>query len=341
MLMKMKAAVLELVGPIENDPLVVKDVPIPSIRRRQVLVRVAACGVCRSNLHMIEGDWVQYGFPAKTPIIPGHEIVGTVAKIGEDVTLLHEGDRVGIQPLWNSCGVCEFCFTGREYLCESSVWIGEMVDGGYSEYVVANADYVTPVPKGLKDSEVAPLFCPGLTAYGAVKKAELGPGKRVAVFGIGGVGHMVIQFANLYGAEIIAVTRNRLHHVLAKELGASSIVDTSQGDEPGWLKEIGNVDSSIIFAPSSAVLQLAVKATKRGGTIVYGVWGNLGVVPFHDEKKVVGAEVGSRQAMREVLKIAESGRIKCICEEFSLDRANEALQALKAGNIKARGVLLP
>ncbi len=337
----MRAAVLERVGPVENNPLVVKDVPIPSIGRRQVLLRVAACGVCRSNLHMIEGDWVQYGFPSKTPIIPGHEIVGTVAKIGEDVTLLHEGDRVGIGPLWCSCGVCEFCLTAREYLCQSHVWIGQNVDGGYSEYTVANADYVTMVPDGLKASEAAPLFCPGITAYGATKKAELSPGKRVAIFGIGGVGHMVIQFAKLYGTEIVAVSRSLLHQDLAKELGASTVVDTSTGDEAEWLRKIGNVDSSIVFAPSSAVTQLAVKATKRGGTIVLGVWADLGVVPFHDEKKVVGTDVGSRQAMREVLKIADSGRIKCISEEFKLEKANDALKALKAGNVRARATIVP
>jgi len=339
--MKMRAAVLERVGPIENNRLVFKDVPIPIVGRRQILIKVAACGVCRSNLHMIEGDWVQYGFPGKIPIVPGHELVGTVAKIGEDVTMLHEGDRVGIGPLWSSCGVCEFCLTAREYLCQSSVWTGEIVDGGYSEYIVANADYVTIVPAGLKDSEAAPLFCPGLTAYGATRKAELSPGKRVAIFGIGGVGHMVIEFAKLCGAEVVAVSRNSLHRALAKELGASTIVDTSVGDETDWLRKIGDVDSSIVFAPSSAVTQLAVKAAKRGGIIVLGVWADLGVVPFHDEKKVVGTDVGSRQSMREVLKIAESGRIKCISQEFGLRDANDALNALKTGNIRARAVLVP
>ena len=337
----MRAAVLERVGPVERNPLVVKDVPIPSVGRRQVLLRVEACGVCRSNLHMIEGDWVQYGFPSKTPIIPGHEIVGTVAKIGEDVSLLHEGERVGIGPLWSSCGICEFCLTAREYLCQSSVWTGEMVDGGYCEYVVAYADYVTIVPGSLKASEAAPLFCPGITAYNATKKAELFPGKRVAIFGIGGVGHMVIQFAKLYGTDIVAVSRNPLHHALAKELGASTVVDTSTGDEAEWLRKIDNVDSSIVFAPSSAVTQLAVKATKKGGTIVLGVWADLGVVPFHDEKKVVGTDVGSRQAMREVLKIAESGKIKCVCREFKIEKANDALKALKVGNIIARAAIVP
>jgi propanol-preferring alcohol dehydrogenase len=339
--MEMKAAVLEQPKPIEENPLVVKDVPIPSIGRRQVLVQVAACGVCRSNLHMIEGDWIRFGVPAKSPIIPGHELVGTVAKLGEDVKTFKEGDRVGVQPLWNSCGVCEFCLTGREQLCQSSVWTGEMVDGGYSEYMIANSDFVTAVPDSLSDSEAAPLFCPGLTAYGAVRKAELHPGKRVAIFGIGGVGHMVVQFAKLYGAEIIAVSRSSLHHTLAKELGASTIVDISKSDETEWLKKIDKVDSSIIFAPSKAVTQLAVKATKPGGTIVLGVWAELGEVPFVDEKKVVGSVVGSRQAMREVLKIASAGKVKCICEEFRLDKANDALKALKRGDIRARAVLIP
>jgi propanol-preferring alcohol dehydrogenase len=319
----------------------VEEVPIPVIGRRQVLVKVGACGVCRSNLHMIEGDWVAMGVPAKSPIVPGHEIAGRVAKCGEDVDTFKEGDRVGIQPIWSTCGRCEFCLTGRENICRSKQITGETVDGGFAEYMAAEADHVYHLPDNLKDSEAAPLFCPGITAYGAVKKAELGPGKRVAVFGVGGVGHMVIEFARLHGADVIAVSRSSRGLGLAKELGATEVVDLSKGGREDWLQKIGPVDSSIVFAPSTELAQLAVRATKPGGVTVVGVFVELGTLPFVDEKKVVGSVVGSRQDVTEVLRLASDRKIKPLYEEFKLEKANEVLQMLKTGRIRARAVLVP
>ena len=337
--MIMKAALLRQPKPVEEDPLSVEDVPVPEIGKRQVLIRVAACGVCRSNLHMIEGEWVMMGVPAKSPIIPGHEIVGTVVKYGDFVEAFKEGDRVGVQPLWSTCGRCEFCLTGREQICESKLITGEHIDGGYAEYMVANADHVYSLPDNLKDSEAAPLFCPGITAYGAVKKADLHVGKTVAVFGVGGVGHMVMQFASLYGADVIAACRSDQHMALAKELGASKVINVNRGDRDEWLRRIGPVDSSIVFAPSSELTQLAISVTKPGGTTVIGVWVNIGQLPVVKEQKVVGSVIGSRQDMKEVLKLASAGKIKAHCQEFELDRANEVLRMLKAGRIRARAVL--
>jgi len=336
----MKAALLRRTRPIEENPLSFEEVSTPVVGERQVLVKVAACGVCRSNLHMIEGDWLSMGIPAKSPMVPGHEITGRVAKYGHDVDAFKEGDRVGIQPLWSACGSCEFCLSGRENICESKQITGETVDGGYAEYVVANADHLYRLPGNLKDSEAAPLFCPGITAWGAVKKAELCVGKRVAVFGVGGVGHMVIQFARLYGADVIAVSRSNRGLTLAKELGASELVDMSNGDRQEWLEKIGPVDSSIVFAPSSDLAQLAMRATKPGGTTVIGVSVELGLMPFVQEKKVVGTVIGSRQDMNEVLRLASCGKIKPLCNEFALQKANDVLKMLKRGEIRARAVLV-
>lgn len=336
----MKAALLHRTKPIEENPLSFEEVSIPVIGRRQVLVKVAACGVCRSNLHMIEGDWVSMGVPAKSPIIPGHEITGRVAQYGHDVDAFKEGDRVGIQPLWSTCGKCEFCLSGRENICASKQITGETVDGGYAEYIVADADHLYRLPDKLKDSEAAPLFCPGITAWGAVKKAELRVGKRVAVFGVGGVGHMVIQFARLYGADVIAVSRSNRGLTLAKELGASELVDISKGDREEWLEKIGPVDSSIVFAPSSDLAQLAITATKPGGTTVIGVSAELGPMPFVQEKRVVGSVIGSRQDMYDVLRLASDGKIKPLCDEFGLQMANDVLKMLKRGEIRARAVLV-
>jgi len=337
----LKAAVLRKVAPIEVKPLNIDEVPVPALGKGQVIVEVGACGVCRSNLHMIEGDWVKHGVPAKLPIIPGHELVGKIVSVGEGVESVAKGDAVGVQPLWSSCGRCEFCLTGREELCASKNITGETVDGGYAEYVLADANHVYPVPTNMRDSEAAPLFCPGVTAYSAVKKAELNPSKRVAVFGIGGVGHMVLQFARMYGAEVVAVSRGEKHLKVAEELGASLILDPSKVDPVEELKKIGGVDSSIVFAPSSAVVEQAIKVTKLNGTIVVGVWSTLGEFPFPEEKKIVGTAIGSRQAMREVLQLAGAGRIRPVVDEFKLEDANDVLSMLKQGEVRARAVLLP
>lgn len=326
--------------PIERKPLILDDVPVPAADKGQVIIKVEACGVCRSNLHMIEGDWVGHGVPAKLPIVPGHELVGSVVEVGEGVESVTAGEVVGVQPLWSSCGRCEFCLTGREQLCASKNITGETVDGGYAEYMVADANYVYLVPGNLSHSEAAPLFCAGLTAYSAVKKAELSPIKRVAVFGIGGVGHMILQFARMYGAEVVAVSRGEKHLKVAEELGASLVIDSSKEDPVEELKKIGGVDSSIVFAPSSAVVEQAIKATKLNGTIVVGVWSTLGEFPFPDEKRIVGTAIGSRQVMREVLQLASAGKIRSVIDEFKLEDANDVLNMLKQGEVRARAVLV-
>jgi propanol-preferring alcohol dehydrogenase len=337
----MRAVLLRDPKPIEQNPLTIEDVPSPNVGDGQVLVKIGACGVCRSNLHMIEGDWVDHGVPAKSPIIPGHEIAGKIVALGNGVAVFQEGDRVGIQPLWSSCGTCEYCLTGREYLCPSKQITGETRDGGYAEYIVANTAHLYAVPANLNDSEAAPLFCPGLTAYGAVTKAGLAPGKRVGIFGIGGVSHIAVQLARLYGADVIAVTRSSQHLKLAEELGASTVVDVSHGSQVEWLKSIGSVDSSIVFAPSSSMAQLAVKATKLGGTVVMGVYANLGDFQFVEEKRILGSVIGSRNDMKQVLSLAGSGRIKVMYDEFKLEQADKALKMLKKSELRARAVLVP
>ena len=216
----MKAMLLEKPAPIDTAPLHMAELPDPEPGRGEILVKVAACGVCRSNLHMIEGDWVRNGVPAKLPIIPGHEIVGRVAAVGDGVEGLAIGARVGVQPLWTSCERCEYCLTGREQLCPYKEITGETVDGGYAEYLVAKERHVYMVPDSVSDAEGAPLFCPGITAFGAVSKARLAPGRTLALYGFGGVGHMVQQFAQLAGAEVTVVARSAGHLALAKKLGA-------------------------------------------------------------------------------------------------------------------------
>jgi propanol-preferring alcohol dehydrogenase len=335
----MKAVVLESLRPIDQGPLVIRDVETPTPGAGQVLIKVAACGVCRSNLHMIEGDWASGGNPSHLPIIPGHEVVGTITELGVGVTHLSVGDRVGVMPLWSTCGYCEFCLSGLDQLCQVKEITGETVDGGYAEYMVGTAAHTHVLPDALDFQDAAPLFCPGITAYGSVTKARLTPGKKVAVFGIGGVGHVVLQMAGLTGAEVFAVSRGRNHLELSEELGATSI-DAGREDPGEALQRVGGVDASIVFAPSDAVVDQAIRATRPGGIIVIGVNAGIEVLPFAQEKMVVGSLLGTRQQMREVLQLAAAGKIKAQCQPFALDEATEALTELKAGNVRARAVLM-
>ncbi len=337
----MKAVVLTTPSPLENDPLRIEEVEDPTPGTGEIVIKVGACGVCRSNLHMIEGDWVGAGVPAKTPIIPGHEVVGSVTAVGPSVSHLQVGDRVGVQPLWSTCGVCAYCMSGDEQLCQVKQITGETVDGGYAELMLANAAHAYVLPDSLPDVEAAPLFCPGITAYGAVAKARLSPAKSVAVFGVGGVGHVALQFARLTGARTIAVSRARQRLELSERLGASRVLDASRGDAGTVLRRGGGVDAALVFAPSNDAVRQAIEATKPGGIVVIGVNAEIGPFPFVDEKTIVGSLLGSRQMMREVLQIAGEGRVRVVAESYPLSQAAQALGRLKRGEVAGRLVLVP
>jgi alcohol dehydrogenase, propanol-preferring len=336
----MKAMLLQKPAPIDTEPLHLAELPVPKPERAEILVKVAACGVCRSNLHMIEGDWVRNGVPAKLPIIPGHEIVGRVAAVGDGVEGIAIGARVGVQPLWTSCERCEYCLTGREQLCPSKQITGETVDGGYADYLVAKERHVYIVPESVSDAEGAPLFCPGITAFGAVSKARLAPGRALGLFGFGGVGHMVQQLAQLAGAEVAVVARSAGHLALAKKLGAARTIDSSKADAVDVLRKSGGVDAAIVFAPSTALLREAIRATKPGGVIVVGALADVGELPFVEEKTVVGTLLGSRQQMHELLRLAGEGKVRAVVETLPLERAGETLRRMKRGEIEARAVVV-
>lgn len=322
----MKAMILEKIGRIEDKPLHMVDLQEPSIEGSELLVKIITCGVCRSNLHLIEGDWIKYGIPPKLPIIPGHEIIGEVASVGEGVKHFREGDRVGIQPLYSSCLNCEYCLSGNEHLCNERRIVGDTENGGYAEYIKVNELFAYRVPDNI-DDKAAPLFCPGVTAYRAVKMAMPQPNERIGIFGVGGVGHIAIQIAKLYGADVIAITRSKLHQELAYKLGAKIGYDES------------NLDKAIVFAPSNDAIKMAIKSVKKGGIIVLGVFGSIDEFMFVDEKIIKGSVIGSRKDMKDVLDLASKGLIKIITEEFRLDDANEVLKRLKDGLIEGRAVL--
>ncbi|MFQ5920575.1 MAG: alcohol dehydrogenase catalytic domain-containing protein [Nitrososphaerales archaeon] len=333
---------LKKTAPIETKPLAPSDLPTPTIGRNDLLVKIKTCGVCRSNLHIIEGDWLKYGIPPKLPIIPGHEIVGVVESAGEDVEarIFDKGTRVGIQPLYNSCRMCDYCTTGREHLCDYRQITGDTEDGGYAEYIKVSADFAYRVPDRIDDTHAAPLFCPGVTAYRAVKQAEPAPGKRIAIFGIGGVGHLALQIAKLFGAKTAAVTRSKLHLDLASKLGADEVLSSTEEDVAESMKRTGYADSALVFAPSQNAIRQAIRSVKKGGTIVMGVFGAIGDdFMFVDEKVIKGSVIGSRKDMNDVLNLASEGRIEVVCETFPLGQANEVLDKLKHGRVEARAVL--
>jgi propanol-preferring alcohol dehydrogenase len=334
----MKCMLLCKTASIESSPLKYSDVEIPKIGPEEILIKVNACGVCRSNLHMIEGDWLDMGVPAKLPIVPGHEVTGTVDEVGDKVNSFVVGDKVGVQPLYDSCGNCEPCLTGHENICNKVEITGETVDGGYAEFMRAVEVHAYHLPDNLDPVSAAPLFCPGLTAYKAVKLAEPLVGKSVAVFGIGGVGHMAVQFAKLSGARVIGVSRGGNHLKLAREVGADSVVSSSQKD---FADAVGTVDSSIVFAPSDEYLSLATKVTKKNGIIVIGVRGNLRDFPFTKEIIIKGTAIGTRIDMQNVLKIASQGLVHVKVNVSSLSEANNILLGLKKSEIYGRAVLVP
>jgi alcohol dehydrogenase, propanol-preferring len=342
---KMQAMVLTKLAPIETRPLKLMSIEKPTIKGRTGLIlEIEACGVCRSNLHLIEGDWKKYGAPSHLPVVPGHEVVGVVKKIGDGVKKVKVGDRVGIQPLFSSCLQCEYCVSSRENLCESAEITGETVQGGYAEYISALEEFVTPIPDNFDSAHAAPLFCPGITAYKAVKASEPMAGKTVGIFGIGGVGHLAIQLAKMYGARVVAVSRARKHIDLSKKLGVDNVVVYQDPDEQ-FLKNLrdeeGLLDSVIVFAPSDKVIDAAIKSVKKGGIVVLGVRGNIANFPTFEEKIVKGSVIGTRKDMADLVKMASSLGLQVIIETHRLAEANEVLHRLKRSEVEARAVLIP
>lgn len=342
---KMQAMVLSKLAPIETRPLKMMSIDKPPIKGKNgLLLEIEACGVCRSNLHLIEGDWKKYGSPSSLPVVPGHEVVGVVRQVGSGVKKVKIGDRVGIQPLFSSCLHCEYCALGRENLCESAEITGESVQGGYAEYISAVEEFVTPIPDNLDSEHAAPLFCPGITAYKAVKASEPEAGRTLGIFGIGGVGHLAIQLAKMQGSRVVAISRAKKHLDLSKKLGADSAIvyqDSHEQFLKNLKKEEGLLDSAIVFAPSDKVIDTAIKSVKKGGVIVLGVLGNVVNFPTFEEKIVKGSVIGTRKDMADLVKLAGSSGLKVVIETRRLSEANEVLARLKKSQVEARAVLVP
>jgi alcohol dehydrogenase, propanol-preferring len=327
----MRAWRVERPGPAATGPLTLADVQVPTPADGELLVRVRACGVCRTDLHVAEGD-----LPVHRPgVVPGHEVVGVVARAAGDFAV---GDLVGIAWLRHTCGTCRFCRRGRENLCPSSRYTGWDVDGGYAEYAVVPAAYALPLPGGYTDSELAPLLCAGIIGYHALLRAELPAGGRLGVYGFGGSAHLAAQVALAQGATVHVVTRNPAAQALALSLGAAS-ASADAPPEP--------LDSAIIFAPAGTLVPRALTALDRGGTLALAGIHLTDVPPLNyqehlfQDRQVRSVTSNTRAQAREFLALAEKHRLSVSTTDYPLATADRALLDLAEGRVTGAAVLMP
>lgn len=337
----MKAALLHAY----KQPLRIEEVPAPVPGPGEVLVRVEACGVCHSDIHLADGDWDMLKTIVKLPLILGHEVAGTVAAVGEGVDGFSNGDRVGVPWIHWTCGECEYCLIGRETLCLKQRITGATVDGGYAEYLTAKATHVARIPSVLNAEEAAPLMCAGLTVFKALKSSGIRPGERLAVFGIGGLGHLAVQIARKMGVEVCAVdiSEDKLH--LAQEYGAQWTIDATSAQAHKQAKAFGGVHVAMVTSASRAAYESAMRFLRRGGTLaVVGMSEPFTVSPVamvSGETRIIASAVGTREDLRELLDLAAGGGVRCRVESRPLDDADEVFREIKRGAVLGRVVLKP
>jgi alcohol dehydrogenase, propanol-preferring len=331
----MKAAVVTSF----TQALEIQDRPIPEPGPGQVLVRMQASGVCHTDIHAAHGDWPVKPTP---PFVPGHEGVGEITAVGPDVDAARIGQRVAIAWLGSACGACEYCVSGQETLCESQQNSGYSVDGAYAEYAVASARYVVPVPDAVSSFDAAPLTCAGVTTYKAVKVSGARSSDLVAVFGIGGLGHLALQYARIAGAGVVAVDVEDDKLRLARELGAEHTVNSRTEDPVVRIQALGGADAAICLAVSPQAMRQAFDSLKRGGRLVLVALPRDNELPlpiFQTVLKgisVIGSIVGTRVDLAEVFELHAAGRTKVIAVPRKLDEVNACFDEVLAGQVPAR-----
>ncbi len=334
----MKAAVVNEF----KKALEIKEVERPKLEEGEVLVKIEACGVCHTDLHAAHGDWP---VKPKLPLIPGHEGVGIVVEVAKGVKSIKVGDRVGIPWLYSACGECEYCLTGQETLCPHQLNGGYSVDGGYAEYCKAPADYVAKIPDNLDPVEVAPILCAGVTTYKALKVSGARPGEWVAIFGIGGLGHIALQYAKAMGLNVVAVDISDEKSKLAKDLGADIAINGLKEDPVKAIHDqVGGVHTAISVAVNKKAFEQAYQSVKRGGTLVVVGLPNADLpIPIFDTVlngvSVKGSIVGTRKDMQEALDFAARGKVRPIVETAELEEINEVFERMEKGKINGRIVL--
>lgn len=330
----MKAMLLRDIRPISSSPLTHVELPVPEPGKGEIRVKVSACGICRTDLHVIEGDLP----PMRLPLVPGHQVVGTVDRQGEGARRFRPGTRVGIAWLRHTCGACGFCLSGRENLCGGQLFTGYHLDGGFADYAIVPEAFAYAIPSPFQDAEAAPLLCAGIIGYRALKRADLPRGGSLAIYGFGSSAHIVIQLALHRGCEAFVCSRGERHRKLALEMGASWA-----GEDPADMPVA--TDSAIIFAPAGELIPRALRALKKGGTLsLAGI--HMSDVPpmkyeesLFYEKNIRSVTANTRQDGEELLREAAEIPIRPKVTLFPLAEANRALQMLKADKLQGSGVL--
>jgi propanol-preferring alcohol dehydrogenase len=332
--MMMRAIIVDRRAPVEERPLRLVDRSIPEPAAGEVLVKVDVCAICRTDLHVIEGELP----PHRTPLVPGHQVVGRVDRAGRGCSRVREGDRVGVAWLHASCGVCAYCRRGDENLCDAPRFTGYDVDGGYADSLVAPEEFVYPLPGDRPAHQIAPLLCAGIIGYRALRRSRIKPGGRLGLYGFGASAHVVIQIARHWGCAVYVATRGEKHRRLASELGAV------------WTGEAAarppdKLDSAIVFAPVGELAVAALSALDKGGTVALaGIYMtdlpalNYEHLLFH-EKQLCSVTANTRRDGEELLRLAREIPIVTHTESFPLEQANEALIRLKQDGIRGAGVL--
>jgi propanol-preferring alcohol dehydrogenase len=338
----MKAAILREF----KTALSIEEVDRPEPGADEVLIEVEACGVCHSDLHVADSDWAQFAGIVKKPLILGHEIAGRVVKKGAEVRDLQLGDRVGVAWLHWSCGDCEYCREGNENLCTRQKITGVTVDGGYAEFVKAPASHALRIPENISSVEAAPLFCAGVTVYRALKKANVSPGQRLAIFGIGGLGHLAVQIGRALGAEILAIDVSEEKLAFVASLGAKTTVNAASTNVVKTLRGGGGAHVVLVTSAAKAAYETAISCVRPTGTLlVVGLPAEPICFPpilmAAGEVRIQASAVGTRQDLKDILAMAAGGQVRCSTAAHPLAQANEVLDRLRKGQVSGRIALTP
>ncbi len=325
-------------------PFAVEEIARPAPAADEVLIRVEACGVCHSDLHMAHGDWPDVAAKMSWPATLGHEAVGRVVELGAEVKGVAIDQRVGVGWLYSTCGECEHCRDGAENVCLKRKVTGIAAPGGYAEFMRIKASHAIAVPENLSPVEAAPLFCAGLTVFHACRNAGLRAGQRVAVFGVGGLGHLALQLAKLAGAETIVVDVSEAKLAFAKKLGAMQTMNAADPKAADLLKAGGGPHLAIVTAPSKPAYDLAIRTLRRRGTLAVVGLPKEDLTFFADdlvigEFKIISSAVGTRDEMRELLALAAAGKIRCEVEPCRLVQINEVFSRMQKGELLGRAVI--
>lgn len=329
----MKACLLNAPARIETNPLQFDDVPVPQPAKGEVLIRVRACGVCRTDLHVIEGELP----PKKSPVIPGHQVVGVIEKLGQDAKRFALGARVGVAWLHHTDGACSYCRMDEENLCDNPTFTGYTVDGGYAEHVVAPEDFIYAIPEGFHDEQAAPLLCAGIIGFRCLRLSGIKSGGRLGFYGFGAAAHVAIQVARHWGVTVYASTRDARHQKLALELGAVWAGGTLRAPPE-------KLDAAIVFAPAGEIVPAALAALRKGGVLVLGGI-HMSPIPsfsydlLYQERMIRSVANNTRKDGEDFLRAAVEIPVQVHTQIFPLREANRALNALKNDAIEGAAVL--